>query len=75
VWIKQTEGEVLAAGHERAEGSRRRGHSDRGRRWPEGLPRGDRRLPEDPQVQACIVLHTRVTENPIVQLQLRFPCG
>ena len=35
--------QVLAARHDRTQEPRRRGHSDRRRRWPEGISRGDRR--------------------------------
>ena len=42
--------QVLAAGHERAQEPRRRGHPDRRGRRAEGLPRGDRRrLPARPR--------------------------
>ena len=40
--------QVLAAGHERAQEPRRRGHPDRRGRWAQGIPRGhQRRLPAD----------------------------
>ncbi len=43
LWVEQTEGaRFWARRAERTEDPRRRGHPDRGGRWAEGVPRGDR---------------------------------
>ena len=47
--------QVLAAGHERTQEPRRRRHSHRRCRWPEGLPRSDHAVFPEAIVQTCIV--------------------
>ena len=56
LWLETSGGaKFWVARHDRTQEPRRRGHSDRRRRWPEGISRGYRRLFPPTIVQTCVV--------------------